>query len=103
MRWKSKSPVGRASSRAGSGQKKRAARQEPRPTRELHEDPPPYRTGQDEQDSQDKVHPDHPANPVAKPGQGPIVFIDLFCGIGGFIPSPVGWERVAESRVRAGI
>jgi DNA (cytosine-5)-methyltransferase 1 len=48
----------------------------------LHEDAPPYRTGQDEQDSQDRhaaSNPVPPVNPV-----GPLRFIDLFCGIGGF-------------------
>lgn len=73
---KSKPTVGRASSRAVPGPK---ARQEPRPTNELHEDAPAYRIRQDSQDSQDKTNPAHPVNPVAKPR-----FIDLFCGIGGF-------------------
>ncbi len=52
------------------------------PQHALHEDAPPYRTGQDEQDSQDRpatANPVPPVNPVGK-----IRFIDLFCGIGGF-------------------
>jgi hypothetical protein len=71
---KGKSPVGRASSRAGAGQKKQAARQEPRPT-SLHEDAPPYRVTADDSPS--------PGGEGWGEG-GRLRFIDLFCGIGGF-------------------
>jgi DNA (cytosine-5)-methyltransferase 1 len=68
-----KRKVGQGSRRAPI-KRKVTARPEPRPTA-LHEDPPPYRTGEQSIARQD---------PPQAEQCSALRFIDLFCGIGGF-------------------
>ncbi len=75
-----KRKVGQGSCRAPIKGKVKA-RQEPRPTA-LHEEPPPYRTGEGPSREGPRV-----AVPNVTDGGTPSLplrFIDLFCGIGGF-------------------
>jgi hypothetical protein len=87
--------VGRVSPlRAARQTTKNGAHGVTRPTAFL-EDATPYRVGQRVPPVSDQAAQFADSEKL-ETGATPVLrFIDLFCGIGGFVPSPIGWERVA--------